>query len=321
MVQEANRLAMAAAQRRAKEDPAIYVGSDDSEEEEVSPTRRRSSRKRKMETEEDIGDLSEETRRKQGRPQTTGLYVARAEAQEVLNAKKREAADLDSERVIKSMSTGEIFSKVETDLDEAVCGMRNTPTADIANQARECMAGVLKVAKCNKNLKDGFVKILRHAAVVGSATAEVLRTRADCSNSSEPESETSRQIKTLRNELQAVKREAQLAREEAESLRKELAEEREKGRRRTRGRIIIENSPPRPRKGREGQKRTARTGTWRSPWLEEILQWRSRRWRGWNLSPKRRWSMTMRRRSARYCRLRKSGRRPYARPSRGKLRS
>lgn len=113
------------------------MGSDDSEEEEVSSTRRRSSRKRKMETEEDIGDLSEETRRKQGRPQTTGLYVARAEAQEVLNAKKREAADLDSERVIKSMSTGEIFSKVETDLDEAVCGMRNTPTADIANQARK----------------------------------------------------------------------------------------------------------------------------------------------------------------------------------------
>lgn len=204
---EANRLAVAVAKEQGgEEQPPIYVDSDESEEGSRSSDRREHPLKRKMADVEDSGELSEETRRKQGRPQTTGLYVKRAEAFEELNKKKRESAKLDEQKVIRSMSTGQVFSKVERDLEEAVEEMENTPTADVAQQARKCMAEVLKVAKGSKNLQGGYVRILKHAAVVGAATAEVLRTRAD---SSESDSNAFRQ-------LDSVKREAQAAREEAE---------------------------------------------------------------------------------------------------------
>lgn len=190
--------------------------------------------------------------RKQGRPQTTGQYVKRAEAIEELNKKKREMAELEEEKIIRSMSTGQIFSKVETAVEKAVEEMENTPTADVANQARKCMAEVLKVAKSSKNLKGGYVRILKQAAVVGAASVEVLRTRAD---SSESDSDPLRQLKVMRRVLDSVKREAQTAREEverakkeAETLRKELAEakaQRERGNGRRREVIADdEDSPP-----------------------------------------------------------------------------
>lgn len=131
------------------------------------------------------------------------------------------------------MSSGRIFSKVETDLEEAMGEMSDTPTADIAQQARECMAEVIKVAKSSRNLKGGYVKILKHAAVLGSVSTEVLRTRADNASGSDngSNSDTLKQLKALRKELEKVKREAQMAREEAERakgeaemLRKELAD-------------------------------------------------------------------------------------------------
>lgn len=103
------------------------------------------------------------------------------------------------------MSSGQIFSKLERDLEEAVSEMSDTPTADIASQARECMAGVLKVAKSSRNLKGGFVKILKHAAVMGSASAEVLRTRADSNGTDD---DALRQVKALKREFEQIKREA-----------------------------------------------------------------------------------------------------------------
>lgn len=103
-------------------------------------------------------------------------------------------------------------------MEEAVKEMENSPTADVAQQARKCMAEVLKVARGSRNLQGGYVKILKHAAVVGAAPAEVLRTRAD---SSEPDSEAFRQLKAIRRELDSVKRDAQSAREEAKRAKKE----------------------------------------------------------------------------------------------------
>lgn len=197
-------LAVAATGEQGEGQPPIYVDSDESEQ-SCSSERRELPLKRKIEDMENCGELSEETQRKQGRPQTTGLYVKRAEAIEEFNKKKREAAALEEEKILRSMSTGQIFSKVERDLEEAVEELENAPTVDVAQQARKCMAEVLKVARGSKNLKGQCVKILKQAAVVGAASAEVLRTRAD---GSESESDAFRQIKALRKELEGVKREA-----------------------------------------------------------------------------------------------------------------
>lgn len=246
LAQEANRLAIAVARERGKETPVIVIASESEgtvEEEMGSPAREDPSRKRKLVREEGITDTQDETQRKQGRPRDTGHYVGRAKAIEEQNKKMREAAALDNERILKNMSSGQIFSKMEHDLEEAMDELSDAPTADVAHQARECMAQVIKVAKGSRNLQGGYVKILKHAAVVGSASAEILRTRADCLSGT-GDTEVSTQIMELRNELKRVRREAQQAREEAEKakseadmLRKELAEvkrtRRTKGQRRT----------------------------------------------------------------------------------------
>lgn len=122
------------------------------------------------------------------------------------------------------------------------------------------MAEVFKVARCSKNLQGTYVKILKHAAVVGSASAEVLRTRADCTGGMDDQG-ASIQLKALRKELNGVKREAQKTKEEAdrakaetELLRKELTEMKAKhGIRVTRGRrrkyVRDSSSSPSPDRG------------------------------------------------------------------------
>lgn len=118
-----------------------------------------------------------------------------------------------------NLSLGQIFSNMESDMETALEEMANSPSADVANRSRECMAEVMRVVKSSKNLKGTSVKTLKHAAVVGAASIEVLHTRVD---KNETDNEAFRQVKALRKELDSVKRDAQTAREEVVTLRKEL---------------------------------------------------------------------------------------------------
>lgn len=246
--QKKNRQALARARERAKrtEAPIIVIASESEgaveEEERGSPIREDPSRKRKMAADEEgESDMSDETRKKQGRPSRTECYISRAKALEERNQKMREAAALDNERILKTMSSGQVFSKLESDLERAMDDLGEAPTADLASRARECMAEVIKVAKGSRNLQGGYIRILKNAAVIGSATAEILRTRADAiSGTDSPDVPV--QLRELRSELERVKREARVAREEAvkanteaDRLRKELVEvmRRTRGRRRT----------------------------------------------------------------------------------------
>lgn len=224
------------------------------------------------------------TRRKQGRPQTTGLYVGRADAIEACNQKEREQAKLEEEKILRNMTSGQIFSKLERDLEVAVEELENTPTADVANQAREHMAQVARVARGSKNLNGSYVRLLKQAAVMGAASAEVLRTRAD---RGENDSEISRQLKAIRRELADVKREAAAAREEADSLHKELAKERERGKRVSRRKAVIDDSPPPSPERRMAGHKASETGDIDEPpqaWKRSPL-WRWR-WR-WKDPPQR----------------------------------
>lgn len=87
---------------------------------------------------------------------------------------------------------------------------------------------------------------------MGSAAAEVMRTRADKEVDSD-KGEAYRQIKAMRKELEAVKQEARKAKEEAakaieeaDTLRRELVEIRGKRGTRERGRARIRDSSPSP---------------------------------------------------------------------------
>lgn len=234
---EANRLAGTSTGEQGEEEPPICIDSEDSDESH-SPDRGGLPLKRKMAEDEDGSGSQEATRRKQGRPQTTGYYVGRREAQEELNRAKKEAVELEERSTLNNRPTDQVFTKEERDLEDVVEKLENTPTADVAQKGRTCMAEVLKVAKGSRNLKGDYVRILKQATVMGTASMEVLRTRADCG---EADSDALRQIKALRRELDDTKREARIAREEAEALRAELAEAKaqaSRGSGRQRGRVI-----------------------------------------------------------------------------------
>lgn len=91
----------------------------------------------------------------------------------------REKARLEGQKTLRSMTTGQVFSSIERDMEAAIEELEYSPTADLASRTRECIAQVMKVAKGSGHLQGGYVKILKQAAVVGAATAEVLRTRLD----------------------------------------------------------------------------------------------------------------------------------------------
>lgn len=195
------------------------------------------------------------------------MYVGRAEAASVCIQKEKELAKLEEEKILRRMAPGQIFSRLERDLETAIEEMENSPTADLANQAREHMAQVARVAKSSDHLQGSYVRLLNQAAVMGAATAEVLRTRAD---RGENDSEISRQLKAIRKELADVKREAIAAREEADLLRKELAE-RERGRRISRSRAIVDDSPPpTPERGSAGRKAYEAEDTDEPPGMVEV---------------------------------------------------
>lgn len=258
--QEVNRLAIQLVRVKGGGSPTVLVDSDESDE-EVEYREKRHPCKRKLSEDSEEETAEEDAKRKQGRPQNTGLYVKRAEALEKVNQKKREEAELDNERIIKALSSGQIFESLERDLDDAVEELSDAPTADVASQARKCMAGVLKATKCSKNLKGGIRKIINHAAVKGAASTEVLRTRADSSGS---DHEATRQIKELKRELEKIRVEAQSAREEAtrakeesERLRQELAEIKSERETRRCRRVLLEKSPPSSPEGRKKMEKGA----------------------------------------------------------------
>lgn len=212
-------LAVVTAGSRGEEQPPTLTDPDESENESRSPRSGEPPTKKRLAEAEDAGKATEEaTRRGPGRPQMTGEYVGRAEAIERVNHGKREQAELDERRVLLNATTGQLFSKLETDVEEVVDDMKNTPTAEVANINKDNMATVVRVTKCSKNLKGSCVKALKHAAVMGAATAEVLRTRAD---SSESECESSRQTKIMRKEIDFLKREIQTIRERADRAERE----------------------------------------------------------------------------------------------------
>lgn len=176
----------------------------------------------KREGEEDPDE--EPKQRGRGRLQTTGLYAGRAKALEELNLQKKKEEELDDMKALRNMSAGEIFYSMERNIEAALESMEEAPAAALAQQVKESMAEVIRVAKGSKNLKGGFVKLLKQAAVVGTASAEVFRTRVDCGTA---DGETLLQMRAIKTELDHTKAEAQSAREEAEKARKEAAKLRE----------------------------------------------------------------------------------------------
>lgn len=256
---EANRQAAVASREQMRDCSVVLVqsSSEEAEEERGSSAKEEDrSLKRKMVVEEGTPESVDgewaEAKRKPGRTITTGDYIKRSEAREEYNQKLRETADLENERAIRSLSSGQIFTKMERDLEDAVDDFRDIPTAEVAYRGRESMAEVMKVATISKNIKGGLVKSLKQAAIVGSAATEVLRTRADEANSESDGGDAMRQLKALKKELELVKREARQAKEEAASAREEaeslraklekIRKRRESGRKRTQKKTYVEDS-------------------------------------------------------------------------------
>lgn len=214
---EANRRAAAATNPNEGEEVSSIVSLTDDEGEEVGCSHsasRDSSLKRKA----DCEGPSEATQSKQGRQlQTTGLYVGRAAAIEKYIEKKKEEARIDQERVYLNMPTGRLYSSILNDVEDAVEKFEYNTTADVAERVRHHMTEVVRVAKSSRNLQGGYQKILKHAAVIGVASAEVFRTRADRDGT---DSEALREIKALRRELEVSRQEAKTAKEEAEEAKK-----------------------------------------------------------------------------------------------------
>lgn len=205
------RAATAANSGRGDGGSTVVVVSDDTKdgEEFFSPsTSREPSLKRKITDGEEVPEV---TQRKQGRPQTTGLYVGRAKAQEEFNRELRETAELERENTLRKMSAGQLFANVNRNVEAYVGEMENAPMADVAHRIREHMAEVLRVASSSKNLQGGFIKILKQAAACGMAAVDVLRTRADSGESGN----TLWQPEAMRREMENIKREARTAREES----------------------------------------------------------------------------------------------------------
>lgn len=234
----------------------VVADTDDEESGEGSKyqkERDRSSRKRRKDKDkgkddEDPTTSSEEIKEKRGRPQTTGEYVKRGEAIERMNKLKREALDLEAEKRYRSLSASDVRSRHEPSVEEKREELELAPTVDVAQRARESMIEVWRVATISRNLKGNLVSVLKQAAAVGTASAEVLCQRAD---NHEPNDDTLRELRELRRQLERTKREAQSAKEETDRTREEVKKLREeleaaKGREGTRRRVraVIEDSPP-----------------------------------------------------------------------------
>lgn len=235
---EANRFAVLA--EREQEAP-IYIDSEESEEEPEHMVKGKTPLKRRIVKEEEDEEPPQE--RKRGRPQTTALHLGRAQAIERANrAGRREMTELEEQKILRSLSASEVLSNVDRAVEDMREELEHAPTEDVAQQVRQSMAQVLRIAKSSKNLKGPAVKVLKTAAVVGSASAEVLRLRADREVS---ESNALGEVRALRRELKLVKREARTAKEEAaranavaEKLREELKDVKKSGKSRDRKSVV-----------------------------------------------------------------------------------
>lgn len=115
---------------------------------------------------------------------------------------------------------------------------------------------MLIVARISKNLQGGCVKELKTAAVMATAALEVLRTRAE----NDKDTDVSRQMRALKNELKTAKQNAARANEEILKLQAEVAKlQAKKDRRRQSTRVIISNTDsdsPAERENRTRRKET-----------------------------------------------------------------
>lgn len=211
-----------------------------------SAGKRKVNRKRKLTKKEEEKNLElvdgymDETAaisRKKGRKQTTGWYVGRTAAVEELIKKQREAAELEAEKRIRTMSFDQLYTSMKLDLDDAVERLRKIPTADVANRARECLKAVLSVAKSSKNLKGTKIKELKQASIVSAAAVEVLRSRSDCEE--DRDKDVAAQIKKLRNDLAQARIEIKLAKEKIAKLKAELEIKSREGKRVTKNKMVI----------------------------------------------------------------------------------
>lgn len=177
--------------------------------------------------------------RKRRKPPTAGEYVELAAKKKAYNEQLRMQDEIERAARLRELTTGELYSNMKLDLDQAVEDLKQDPTADIANRARKGLKEVLIVARTSKNLKGGCVKELKNAAVMATAALEVLRTRAD----NEKDTDIPRQMWALKEELKAAKKEAAHANKMIAKLQAEVNKLKEKrNRRRSGARAIISDS-------------------------------------------------------------------------------
>lgn len=244
--------------RRVAEDhPTAGLDTDESENEAHSPggkeppaKKRLAEAKKKKRSEPEVAD-EELQLRGRGRPITTGEFAGKADAVARYNQQLKEKAALEKEATLRKLTIEEVFSCVESDMENAVAELKHAPTADVASRARESMGEVARIAKSSRNLKGTSVRTLKHAAVMAAAATETLRTRVD---RTEMESEPLKQLEIMRRELEGVKKKAQKneerARKEMAELREELEAAKAKIKKATgrRGRVYVEedddDSPP-----------------------------------------------------------------------------
>lgn len=175
---------------------------------------------------------SEDGKRKRGRPPTTGEYVGMAAAKERYLEAKAKETELEREQRIMALTGEELFQAVKLDLEEAIDEAKHNPSGDLASRARKLLAKVLKVSKTCSNMQGKQRGALKKAALVATATVEVLRTRADFG----PETDTSVQLQALKDQLEESERERRRALERINSLEKTLQDYMmNEGKKRTRG--------------------------------------------------------------------------------------
>lgn len=160
------------------------------------------------------------TKRKRGRPPTTGEYAGRAEAQKKLADQEARLLLIQQEKEWRDLTTEEFYNKCGLDLEEAIETMRRNPTADLSNRARELQREVLRVAKVSTNINGLLKKHLKDAAVLTAACVEVLRTRVVDG----PDTDAGVQLREMGKRIETLNKEKEEARERVLILERALQE-------------------------------------------------------------------------------------------------
>lgn len=162
------------------------------------------------EDEEEENNAAQTEKRKQGRPVTTGKGVeirARVAAKKELQNLEKEKKNI--EKILEGSYDpteyrGGRHSKRAQDMGEEI---QNLPSRDIAAQMIKAARQVESVATSSSNLKGGYIKILKDAALQMALGVDALVCR-----SLPQESENAREMERLRGEIKNL-------REEVEKLR------------------------------------------------------------------------------------------------------